>query len=85
MPTFTFRDNETGEEFEEFMTNSEKETFLETNPHYEQILRKAPAIGDPVRLGVTKPDAGFGEVLSKIHKAHPLGNVKNSHNTRKVI
>lgn len=27
----------------------------------------APALGDSVRLGITRPDGGFSEVLQKIH------------------
>jgi len=37
----------------------------------------APPIGDPMRLGVTRPDAGWGEVLGKIKAAHPKGNWNN--------
>jgi putative FmdB family regulatory protein len=29
--------------------------------------------GDPVRMGVKRPDAGFGEVLSRVKSAHPNG------------
>jgi putative regulatory protein, FmdB family len=34
----------------------------------------APAIGDAIRLGIKKPDAGWGEVLSKMKTAHPKGS-----------
>jgi len=30
-----------------------------------------PSIGDPVRLGIRKPDNGFKEVLQKIHEGSP--------------
>ena len=33
----------------------------------EQVLLSAPGIGDPIRLGVTKKDSGFTEVLKGIH------------------
>jgi putative FmdB family regulatory protein len=42
----------------------------------EQIIG-APSIGDPIRLGIKKPDAGWGEVLSKVKKAHPRGHWDN--------
>jgi putative FmdB family regulatory protein len=35
------------------------------------------AVGDPIRLGVKRPDAGWNDVLSKVKKAHPKGNWKN--------
>lgn len=34
-------------------------------------------IGDPVRLGITKADGGFKEVLSKIHNANYKSNLKD--------
>ena len=40
----------------------------------EQIITSAPAIGDPIRLGIKRPDAGWGETLSKIKQAHPKGH-----------
>ena len=37
----------------------------------------AAAIGDPIRLGVKKPDAGWNDVLQKVKSAHPGGNWNN--------
>lgn len=40
-------------------------------------LLSAPAICDPVRMGVKKPPADFQKyVLGKIQQKHPLGNVQ---------
>lgn len=33
--------------------------------------------GDSIRLGIRKPDAGFQEVLSKIHERSPGSNLKD--------
>lgn len=30
------------------------------------------ALGDPIRLGFTRPDAGFNEVMDKIKRSHPM-------------
>ena len=38
----------------------------------------APAFGDPVRLGIIRPDNGFKEVLSKIHEK-TSGSELNKH------
>lgn len=35
----------------------------------------APAIGDPVRLGIIKPPSEFREILSKIKKKSPRSNM----------
>lgn len=71
MPTYTFRNKETGETFEEFMSISGRDVYLEKNPHLETLITGAPSLGDPVRLGVTRPDSGFKEVLQKIHEKTP--------------
>ena len=75
MPTYNFRHRETGEITEKFFSISAREEYLKDNPQLESILLAAPSLGDPVRLGLRKPDNGFREVLSKAKEAHPLGNV----------
>ena len=32
---------------------------------------------DPVRLGITRPDNGFKEVISKVKKAHPRNTMRD--------
>lgn len=75
MPTYNFRHRETGEITEKFFSISLREEYLKDNPQLESVLLGAPSIGDPIRLGIRKPDNGFREVLSKAKEAHPLGNV----------
>lgn len=65
MPTYTFRNKDSGETFDKIMRISERETFLQDNPNLEQVLG-ATAMGDSVRLGIRTVDNGFKEVLSKI-------------------
>ena len=71
MPTFRFRDKETGEEWDEFFTsNATKYEALEKNPHIEQV---------PTTFGIVsttgtidgKTDDGWKEVLAKASEAHP--------------
>lgn len=33
----------------------------------QQVILSAPSVADPVRIGVTKKDSGFKEVLAGIH------------------
>ena len=56
------------------MKISEQKDWLEANPNFE-IAHLGIALGDPVRLGVKKPDAGFREDLQKAKAAHPRGNI----------
>ena len=65
MPTYVFRNKETGEQFEKILKMSELDSFRAENPKLETVLQ-AVAFGDPVRLGVRKKDSGFKEVLQKI-------------------
>lgn len=76
MPTYNFRDTNTGEEFEKFMSISARELYLKENPHLETLITGAPMICDPVRVGARKKDTGFKEVLQKIHERAPGSDLK---------
>lgn len=66
MPTYSFRNKDTGEVFDKLLKISEKESYLQENPHLETIITGAPAFaGDHVSL---KKDTGFKEVLQRIHE-----------------
>lgn len=69
MPTYEFRNKQTGEVTEVFMKMSSKDQYLADNPHLEQTMTQAPAFtGDHV---IVKKDSGFKEVLQKIHEKTP--------------
>lgn len=74
MPTYNFRNKTTGEVIEKMMKISEQKEWLDANPDYE-ITHLGMNLGDPIRLGLKKPDAGFREVLQKAKAAHPRGNI----------
>lgn len=80
MPTYDFRDKNTGEIFTKVMKIAEKEQYLQDNPHIEPTITSAPAIGDPVRLGVRKVDTGFKDVLQKIHQRSPGSTLNRTTN-----
>jgi len=71
MPTYAFRNKETGEVTEKFMSISAREEYLNQNPQLESMVNGAPMICDPVRVGARKMDTGFKEVLQKIHSRAP--------------
>lgn len=75
MPSYTFRNNETSEIIDSVMSMAERESFLENNPHITQIIKTAPSIGDSVRLGLRKPDAGFRDVLKNVQHHHKKDNI----------
>lgn len=69
MPTYEFRNKNTGEVTEHFMKISAKDDFLAANPHLEQTMTQAPAFaGDHITL---RKDTGFKEVLQRIHEKTP--------------
>ena len=45
MPTYSFRDKQTGEEFDVFMSIKELDQFLENHPHYEKLLSAPHFLG----------------------------------------
>jgi len=70
MPNYSFRNNDTGEEFNDTMKISELEIFLKENPNIQQIFKRFPGVVDPVRIGVRKTDRSFNDVLHKAKDAH---------------
>jgi hypothetical protein len=75
MPSYDFKNKDTGEVFGRFMKIAEKEQYLIDNPQLEQALLSAPAFtGDHI---VLKKDTGFKEVLQKIHEKTPGSNLNN--------
>ena len=92
MPTYNFRNNETGEEWEESFTMNGKDLFLEQNPDIVQLpslfAMSASGTGDRI-----KTDSGWKENISRIAEAHPntpLGHKYNKktikeHKTRQVL
>ena len=75
MPTYEFRNKETGVIEEHIMRISELDAFKENNPHLERTMTKAPAVaGDHITI---RKDTGFKEVLQKINERVP-GGMKQS-------
>jgi hypothetical protein len=72
MPTYSFKDEDTGETVTHYLSLKEREVFLETNPNYKQVLA-APGLGDSVRLGIRRHDDGFNDVLKNV-KSHHRGS-----------
>ncbi len=72
MPTYTFRHKETSEILEHVCKIGEREQWLKDNPEYEQVHTTMAALGDPVRLGITKPPSDFQtQVIGRIRDNYP--------------
>lgn len=52
MPTYSFKDKHTGEEFDVFMSISELDQFLIDHPHYEKLLSAPCFLGANMDGGI---------------------------------
>ena len=69
MPSYSFRNTETGEEFDDILTLSEREKFLEQNSHIEQLPSRVSIVGG--HGDRIKNDGGWKENMSRIAEANP--------------
>ena len=78
MPTYVFRNKETGEQFEKIMKMTELDTFRQENPQLETVIQSV-AFGDPTKLTSSRKfDTGFKEVLQRIHEKTPGSQLNKS-------
>lgn len=73
MPTYTFKNNETGETFDQFMSISAREEYMKQNPNIQTVIGVVATIRDTPKL-----DNGFREVLHKIHERSAGSTLKNN-------
>ena len=82
MPTYSFRNNDTGEEFTELMSISEREKFLEQNPNIQQLpsmFSMVGGTGDRI-----KNDDGWKENMSRIAEAHPTSPLADRYGKKSI-
>lgn len=79
MPTYRFMNQKTGEEYEEFMSISSLEKYLEENHDVVQLVNGAPMIASGRGMG--KPDQGFRDLLKDMKKKHSQGISRSTINT----
>jgi hypothetical protein len=83
MPLYTFKDIETGEEWDELFSFSAKDEYLKENPNVQQVIC-APAIISGI-TGVThKNDSGFNDMLGRIAAANPHSPLAQVHGSKGV-
>jgi hypothetical protein len=75
MPTYRFKNNDTGEEFEQFMSISAREKYL---LEFSNITTMPVTMNIVHERGTNLPiDDGFREVLSKIKQTYTINNIKS--------
>ena len=84
MPTYTFKNNTTGEVWDELCTYSDREAFLAENPQFTTIITKAPGlVGSKYTSGIHNDD-GWNENLSRIAEAHPTSNLADRYGSKSM-
>jgi len=76
MPIYTFRNHETGEEFDEQMMISELDQYLADNPHVEQLITTATKIVHERGTNLRVND-GFRESISRIKETYKVNRIKD--------
>ena len=71
MPVYHFKNTETGEVFEDFISISKKEELLKKNPHIHQVPTGFTVVGGVGDNMDAKTDDGFKEVMAKIAEKNP--------------
>ena len=82
MPTYSFIDTETQEEFEVIMKIAEREEFLKENPQVQPII-SAPALISGSGSYQKVPE-GFKEVLAKVGENHPDSKVGREYGNKTI-
>ena len=81
MPTYTFENTKTGKVYDEYMSISERETYLEQNPHIKQLINKINIVSG---TGGIKTDSGWKENMSRIAEAHPTSPLAKRYGKRSI-
>jgi hypothetical protein len=82
MPTYTFRDKATGEQWDEFLSFSGREERLE-DINIEQVLT-APAFISGVSGVTHKNDSGFNDMMSRIASSNPTSPLAETYGDKGI-
>ena len=83
MPIYTFENTKTGKVYDDMMTISEKEEFLEKNKHIKQMLTTINISSGVMGVNM-KNDGGWKDNLSRIADAHPTSPLAQQHKKRSI-
>jgi hypothetical protein len=83
MPLYSFRDLETNEIFDIFLSIANLDEYKKQHPQHERYIDGAPSIVSGVSI-TGKLHDGFKDVLSKISEAHPDSELASQHGKKTV-
>ena len=84
MPTYTFKNNTTGVEWEKFMGMSEVDDYKKEND-CSIIITGVNIVGGQGDNIDAKTDAGWKETLAKISEAHPDSELNKQYGKRRSV
>lgn len=79
MPTYTFFNEDSGMEWDDMMSISEKENFLSKNPHIRQVPAALNIVGSVMGQKTMRNDSGFKENMQRIAEAHPTSSLAQTY------
>ena len=83
MPVYTFENTKTGKVYDEMMSISEKEDFLDKNKHIKQLLTTINIVGGV--QGIThKNDGGWNDNMQRIAEAHPTSTLAQRYKKKSI-
>lgn len=77
MPTYRFKNEDTGEEWEQFMKISERDEFLQNNSNITPLICGAPGLVTGTGDGI-KQTGQFNEIMSRIAEQNPYSPLADS-------
>lgn len=81
MPIYTFYNKKTKKEYDEMMTISEMESYLNKNKHISQVLKGLNIVRG---VGSIKQDSGWKENLNRIAEAHPQSDLAQRYGKKSI-
>ena len=83
MPIYTFRNKKSGKEFDEMMSISEMEVYMDSNKHITQVPKGINIVSGVMGISM-KTDDGWKENLSRIAEAHPNSELGKQYNKKTI-
>ena len=84
MPTYSFKNTRTGEEYQDFMSWKQRQNYLKDYPHIEPCLTTPALVGDHLMGVGPAVDNGFKENMSRIAEAHPTSPLADRYGKKSI-
>lgn len=76
MPTYSFKNKNTGEVYSVYLTMKERESYLDNNPDVESVIDYVVPSSEGVGHLKRKVGSGWKDVLKKIKDSNPGSTIK---------